>query len=114
MVLKNFENREADMVITCPVPGKPIEASDEGEAAVDSAQLNLTARTGRIVWHLKLKPGEKKTVTYKYERYVKSYFDGSSPYGGPVPTPSYSIGYEPSYSSVPVSRPSQSGKGSGR
>ena len=100
IVLKNFEHREADMVITCPVPGKPTEASDDGQAAIDSTELRLTARNGRIVWRLKLAPGEEKTLTYKYERYVKSYDDGSR-----LPIPATS---SPFYSPVPIQRPEPS------
>jgi hypothetical protein len=70
--LKNFEKREVEIAITNHVPGKPISASDGGVLATDSTKLQLLEREGNIRWDVKLKPGDSKTIQYKYERYVPS------------------------------------------
>ena len=70
--IRNFERDTVDIVVTVPVPGKPIEASDGGAFASDPTKLQLTKRAGTCSWRLKLEPGETKTLTYKYERYVTS------------------------------------------
>lgn len=70
--LRNFEKQPADVIIVVPVLGKPIEATDNGVRALDPEKLQLLQRAGTIRWTLQLKPGETKTVKYKYERYVPS------------------------------------------
>lgn len=70
--LKNFEKTPTEIAVEASVPGKPVAASDEGERSADSSKLQLLDRSGTIRWHLKLGPGEAKTLTYQYERYVKS------------------------------------------
>lgn len=71
--LRNFEKSPAEVVVVVNVPGKPTEASDDGQRSADPSKLQLLERTGTIRWTLKLKPQEKKTVKYKYERYVPSH-----------------------------------------
>ncbi len=73
MQVKNFEKRTVTIVVVSPVPGKPISADQQGKISVDSTKLTLTARAGTVHWVVKLEPGEKKTLTYKYERYVRSH-----------------------------------------
>ena len=70
--LRNYEKRTVDVVIANPIPGKPLTADQGGEISVDSAKLRLLDRQGTIHWRLKLEPGEEKTLTYQYERYVPS------------------------------------------
>jgi hypothetical protein len=70
--LRNFEKRAVDLVITNPIPGKPLTADRSGELSVDSTKLRLLEREGQIRWHVKLEPNEEKTLTYQYERYVPS------------------------------------------
>jgi hypothetical protein len=71
--LRNYEKRDVQIIVTNPVPGKPTEASAEGRISVDSTKLQLLQRAGSISWSIELKPGEEKTVTYTYERYVRSH-----------------------------------------
>lgn len=71
--LKNFEKVTASIVIDVPVQGKPISASDDGEVSMDSTNLKLLERTGRVQWSIKLKPDEEKSLTYQYERYIPSH-----------------------------------------
>ena len=71
--LRNFEKRTVDIVIHNPIPGKPIEADNDGAISVDPTKLQLLQRAGTIRWHVKLEPGEEKTLSYQYERYVKSH-----------------------------------------
>jgi hypothetical protein len=70
--LKNFEKRNVEIAIANHVPGKPISASDGGVLASDSTKLLLLEREGTVRWNVTLKPGETKTIQYKYERYVPS------------------------------------------
>jgi len=71
--LRNFEKRDVHIVITNPVPGKTIEATDGGAISVDPTKLKLLERCGSVGWDVALKAGEKKTLTYQYERYVPSH-----------------------------------------
>jgi hypothetical protein len=70
--LRNFEKEPVHIVVTCPVPGKPIEADHDGEISVDPTKLKLTERAGSVRWVVQLKPGEQRTLTCQYERYVRS------------------------------------------
>ena len=70
--LKNFEKRPVTVVITAQLPGKPLNASDEGRLSVNTRKLKLLERLGSIEWKVKLASGETKTLTYSYERYVPS------------------------------------------
>jgi hypothetical protein len=70
--LRNYEKRLVEIVIANPVPGKPLVASSGGDIAVDSTKLQLLKRNGSVRWTVKLEPGEEKTLTYQYERYVPS------------------------------------------
>lgn len=73
LLLKNFEQRDVTIRITAPMPGKPVEASDGGRLSIDSTKLRLEERAGTASWTVTLKPGEVKTLTYTYERYVRSH-----------------------------------------
>jgi hypothetical protein len=68
--VRNFEARPVDMIIDVAVPGKPLSASDAAATSIDPDKLSLLNRQGDIRWRLKLQPGESKTLTYLYERYV--------------------------------------------
>jgi len=70
--LRNFEPREVEITIAVGVEGKPLSASDEGTLTADTTKLRLQERTGSVRWRVVLKPGQSKTLTYRYERYVPS------------------------------------------
>jgi len=70
--VRNFEKRLVNVVISAAVQGKPLGASDDGAVSIDATRMQLMERIGYVRWHLKLEPGETKTLTYKYERYVPS------------------------------------------
>jgi len=70
--LRNFEKRTVEIVITNPIPGKPISADSGGVISADPEKLRLLERQGSIRWQVTLEPGETKTLKYQYERYVPS------------------------------------------
>jgi hypothetical protein len=70
--LRNFEKRTVDVVVANAIPGRPIQADHNGVISGDSTKLELLQREGSIRWTLKLEPDEERTLTYQYERYVKS------------------------------------------
>jgi hypothetical protein len=72
LALHNFEKRTVTITITNPVPGKPLQAGENGRLQTDPSKLKLEEREGTVRWTIKLEPGEKKTLKYKYERYVRS------------------------------------------
>jgi len=70
--LHNFESKPVEVSINAQVEGKPLSASDKGDLAVDTSRLKLRERRGSARWHVTLQPDERRTFTYKYERYVLS------------------------------------------
>ena len=71
--IRNFEKSDVVIVIDNPVPGKPLSAGEEGRMVADPSKLKLAEREGSVSWRVNLKPGEEKTLTYQYERYVLSH-----------------------------------------
>lgn len=70
--LRNFGTTSAHLVVRLPLVGKPLSASDDGTLGFHTKELKLLDRTGAISWDLRLAPGESRTLTYQYERYVHS------------------------------------------
>jgi hypothetical protein len=72
LTLHNFDKRAVKIEVTNPVPGKPLSASDNGRLQADPTKLKLEERQGTIRWTIELQPGQKQTLSYQYERYVRS------------------------------------------
>lgn len=70
--LRSFEVDPVTIEVEVAVPGHPLDASAGGALSADSDKLVLTEREGRVTWSLELAPGEERTLTYRYERYVRS------------------------------------------
>jgi len=70
--IQNYETKNVEIFIVASVPGKPIFASDDGLLKIDTSELKLLKRSGKIHWTVKLEPNQSKTLKYKYERYVPS------------------------------------------
>lgn len=70
--IQNLGKAPAEMDVRLSLRGKPLTASDDGTVQQDTANLKIQERTGTIAWRLTLQPGEGKTLTYQYERYVPS------------------------------------------
>ena len=70
--LRNLGNSSVEIVVALRINGKPLTTSDEGTITLDTANLKLVERTGTINWRIAINPGESKTLTYTYERYVPS------------------------------------------
>ncbi len=72
VTIRNFEPREAEIIVTVPVEGKALTADHDGTVTQDASELRLTARRSTVSWHLKLPAGETQVLSYTYERYVES------------------------------------------
>ena len=72
LTMRNFEKRTARIEVMDRVSGKPVSVTDRGAMTVDTDKLKLTERSGSVKWNFTLEPGETKTLTYLYERYVPS------------------------------------------
>jgi hypothetical protein len=72
MKIRNLEKSAITLIVSTKITGKPLSASDDGTITVNSSKLQLLDREGNIRWKIKVDPGQTKTLTYKYERYVPS------------------------------------------
>ena len=72
LTIANYEAKDVDVVISVPVPGRPISASDEGKISIDATKLELSERRGAVRWKVAVAPGKTKELTYQYERFVRS------------------------------------------
>ncbi len=72
LTLHNYEKRAVDITITTIVAGKPVSASDNASMRTDPTKLKTDQREGSITWQIQLQPDQRKTITYQYERYVRS------------------------------------------
>jgi hypothetical protein len=70
--LHNYEDRPVLITVDNIVPGKPIFVDDDGRMAADPNKLKIDQREGRVSWRITLEPDERRTLRYKYERYVRS------------------------------------------
>ncbi len=70
--LKNYGKKPAELTVDFGVKGKPVSVSDDGVIQLDTENLKLLERAASIQWKIKVGPGDTKTLTYKYERYVPS------------------------------------------
>ena len=70
--LKNLEGRKAALHIVVPVKGRPISASDEGRKVLNTDELRLEKRRGRVIWDVEVEAGKSRVLRYRYERYVPS------------------------------------------
>jgi hypothetical protein len=71
--LRNYGKTPADTVVELRLQGKPLTASDDAKIVLDTTNLKLLERVGTVNWHITMKPGESKTLTYRYERFVPSH-----------------------------------------
>jgi hypothetical protein len=72
LIVENYQPQAAKLTVTRHVPGLGKRASDGGTIRQDTSNLQLSRRNGTITWQLTVEPGERKELTYVYERYVPS------------------------------------------
>ena len=72
LTLRNFGKRPSEVSVDLRLQGKPLSASDDGKILLDTTNLKLAERTATVKWNITVKPGEAKTLTYRYERYIPS------------------------------------------
>jgi hypothetical protein len=70
--IKSFEKQAVELVVELPLPGRPLEADQEGEIRVDASRLRLVERAGSVRWQRTLRPEEELLLKYRYERFVPS------------------------------------------
>jgi len=70
--LRNFGKKPSEVIVDLRLQGKPLTASDEAKIVLDTTNLKLAERTATVKWSVAVKPGESKTLSYRYERYVPS------------------------------------------
>src|SRR5688500_5888699 len=70
--LRNYEKTPVEVLVSSTVAGKPVTVGEEGSMAINPHKLTLSEREGTFRWGVQLKPGEGKTLTYRYERFVPS------------------------------------------
>ena len=70
--LHNYGKTPAELVVDLQLQGKPLTGSDDAAITLDTKSLKLLEQTGTITWRISIKPGDSKTVAYRYERYVPS------------------------------------------
>jgi len=72
LTVRNHEQSPVELSIEREVPGLLISTSNDGQTRQDIDKLKLIERRGWASWTLTLAPGERKELTYRYERYVPS------------------------------------------
>ena len=70
--LRNYEKTPVEVLVSSTVAGKPVTVGEEGSMSINPHKLTLSEREGTFRWRVQLKPGEGKTLTYRYERFVPS------------------------------------------
>lgn len=72
LILRNYGKKPGEVLVDLRLQGKPLSASDEARIVLDTTNLKLAERSASVKWNTTVKPGEPKTLTYRYERYVPS------------------------------------------
>lgn len=72
MTVQSFEKKTVEVQVDATVPGTPTEMEENGTATMNPDKLRLLEKEADIHWKFEIKPGEKKTIKYLYERYVPS------------------------------------------
>jgi hypothetical protein len=70
--LRNFDSKNSEINVAMKITGEPISTSDDADIVMNTDNLKLMERTATVTWQMTLKPGETKTLTYSYKRYVPS------------------------------------------
>ena len=70
--VQSFEKNVAEVIVESKVPGTPIELGEGGTSTMNPEKLRLLEKEANVRWKFDMKPGEKKTIPYTYERYVPS------------------------------------------
>lgn len=73
LTLRNYGKTPSETIVDLRLKGRPLAASDDARIVMDTSNLKLAERTGTVNWLFTIKPGETKTLTYRYERYVPSH-----------------------------------------
>ncbi len=70
--LRNYDKKDVEITIAMKIMGEIISTSDDADIVLNTDNLKLMERTATAVWKVKIKPGDTKTFSYSYKRYVPS------------------------------------------
>lgn len=69
--IKNYHNKDITLNICRTITGKPIKCSTKWKTEKKFSVYNNINLSHDLDWEVKLKKGEKKTITYQYKIYVR-------------------------------------------
>lgn len=64
----NYQNKEVTVSITKSMSGT-VDSQSDGGTVVKRSSRNYVNPSSQIKWDVKVKPNDKKTLTYEYEVY---------------------------------------------
>ncbi len=69
--IKNYKNKDIPLAIQRTVIGEVLLASDAAKSEKLAEVIRSVNPTSHIAWHLSLKSGEEKVITYRYKVLVR-------------------------------------------
>jgi hypothetical protein len=72
LAITNSKSQEVKLRIRKDFTGELVSSDDNPESTKTVKGLIQINPTGRLVWNLTLKPGEKRKITYTYKLYVRA------------------------------------------
>jgi len=69
--LENYKTKDVHLLIRKSLRGEVLSSTDDGKAEKLARGIALDNPSSMISWDFTLKAGEKKTVTYRYQVYVR-------------------------------------------
>lgn len=69
--MRNFKDKPVTVSITKLLTGEVVEKSEAGKSVALATGRGAVNPNSKIEWEIPLRPGEEKTVTYRYRIYVR-------------------------------------------
>ena len=71
IVINNFKNKDARIIVTRPVTGKIITADDKPKIIQPAMMRNALNLENHVEWEVSVKAGEEKKISYTYEIFLR-------------------------------------------